>query len=218
MYLDISAKPAHVGRQGIGGGKQRAYARMRRPVETYYFFFNEESSDESFQMVTPDCLAGRCLACCSATASRVATAWLLRRHRTQTQAQRLPPRSFRRRRPAAWNSRATAKCASTVTGSSTSRPSGWPRSSRNTLPLSASARWTPTGNIGTILEGVETTTDDDFTLSPRIALGVQGDCWGLVVRYWRLDTGDLDSDFAYRYRRGRRAALHASKRKRSTWK
>ena len=49
-----------------------------------------------------------------------------------------------------------------------------------------------------VLEGVQSTTDDDFTISPRIALGIQGDCWGLVMRYWRLQTGDLDSDFAFR--------------------
>jgi hypothetical protein len=52
-------------------------------------------------------------------------------------------------------------------------------------------------NIGTVLEGVTTTTDDAFTLSPRIAVGVQGECWGLVARYWHLGTGDLDSDFAF---------------------
>ena len=51
------------------------------------------------------------------------------------------------------------------------------------------------GQLDTVLEGVQTTTDDDFTVSPRIALGVQGDCWGLVIRYWRLETGDLDSAF-----------------------
>jgi hypothetical protein len=56
-------------------------------------------------------------------------------------------------------------------------------------------RFDPNGNLATLVEGVGTTTDDDFTLSPRIALGVQGECWGLVMRYWRLETGSLDSDF-----------------------
>jgi hypothetical protein len=56
----------------------------------------------------------------------------------------------------------------------------------------------PNGQLGTVVEGVETTPNDDFTLSPRITLGVQGECWGFVVRYWRLQTGDLDSDFAFR--------------------
>jgi hypothetical protein len=53
------------------------------------------------------------------------------------------------------------------------------------------------GQLSSTLEGVESTTDDDFTISPRIVLGVQGDCWGLVMRYWRLQTGDLDSNFAF---------------------
>jgi hypothetical protein len=61
-------------------------------------------------------------------------------------------------------------------------------------------------NLATITEGVATTTDDSFTLTPRIALGVQGDCWGLVVRYWRLCNGDLDSDIAFRTGEGASAA------------
>jgi hypothetical protein len=64
----------------------------------------------------------------------------------------------------------------------------------------------PNTQIGEIREGVATTTDDDFTISPRIALGVQGECWGFLVRYWRLQTGDLDSDFAFRTGEGASAA------------
>jgi hypothetical protein len=59
------------------------------------------------------------------------------------------------------------------------------------------ATLSPVGQPDAVVEGVATTTDDNFTLSPRITLGVQGECWGFVVRYWRLQTGDLDSDFAF---------------------
>ncbi len=35
---------------------------------------------------------------------------------------------------------------------------------------------------------------ETLTVSPRIALGVQGECWGLLGRYWRLDAGGLRPD------------------------
>jgi len=49
--------------------------------------------------------------------------------------------------------------------------------------------------LGTVLGGVETTNDNDFTISPRVTLGVQGECWGVLARYWRMQTGDLDAQF-----------------------
>jgi hypothetical protein len=53
------------------------------------------------------------------------------------------------------------------------------------------------GHIDQVVEGVRSTTDGDFTISPRITLGMQGDCWGVLARYWRFQNGSLDSDFAH---------------------
>ena len=41
-------------------------------------------------------------------------------------------------------------------------------------------------------EEFATSNQPGFALSPRIALGMQGECWGLIGRYWRLQTGGLD--------------------------
>jgi hypothetical protein len=38
--------------------------------------------------------------------------------------------------------------------------------------------------------------DSAFTASPRIAIGVQSDCWGILGRYWQLETGDLEPNTA----------------------
>ena len=59
--------------------------------------------------------------------------------------------------------------------------------------------------VGTANEqgtGLDPVTDEstiataDFTLSPRITLGRQGDCWGFLARYWRMETGDVGSGTA----------------------
>jgi hypothetical protein len=34
--------------------------------------------------------------------------------------------------------------------------------------------------------------NSDFTASPRIAVGVQGECWGIMGRYWQFETGELE--------------------------
>jgi hypothetical protein len=54
------------------------------------------------------------------------------------------------------------------------------------------------GEIG-FISGDSTTefhthNNSSFTLSPRIALGIQGECWGLIGRYWRLQTADLSAN------------------------
>ncbi len=54
---------------------------------------------------------------------------------------------------------------------------------------------TPLAPVGSTATA-DTTNPSDFTLSPRITLGVQGDCWGVLVRYWHLQTGDLSTDLA----------------------
>jgi hypothetical protein len=47
----------------------------------------------------------------------------------------------------------------------------------------------------TTLHEVGTQNDGDFTLSPRITLGVQGECWGLLARYWHIQTGDVGARY-----------------------
>ena len=48
----------------------------------------------------------------------------------------------------------------------------------------------------TVVAG-QTMNDSDFTLSPRITLGVQGECWGVLIRYWRLQTGTVDPELGH---------------------
>ena len=45
------------------------------------------------------------------------------------------------------------------------------------------------GSIPTTV--VNTTNNEDFTLSPRITLGIQGDRWGVLVRYWQFQNGNI---------------------------
>jgi hypothetical protein len=49
----------------------------------------------------------------------------------------------------------------------------------------------------------DTRNNSDFTLSPRITFGIQGECWGVLARYWRLQTGCVDGLFAPGYGEGR---------------
>ncbi len=59
-----------------------------------------------------------------------------------------------------------------------------------------------------VTDGFSTRNAGSFTLSPRITWGTQGECWGLLGRYWRLQTGDMDATLPTIY--GRDSAVENS--------
>lgn len=51
------------------------------------------------------------------------------------------------------------------------------------------------GGITLGTQGMFSESNSSFIMTPRLTFGMQGERWGLLGRYWRLQTGDLEPQF-----------------------
>jgi hypothetical protein len=50
--------------------------------------------------------------------------------------------------------------------------------------------------LSTVTTESDVLNNEDFVPTPRITLGLQGDCWGFLARYWRMETCNAGGSFA----------------------